>query len=197
MAAPTVEFFFDYVSPYSYLADTQVARVCADAGATLVHRPFFLGGVMKSAGNQPPGVVAAKARYMLADLERWSAAYGVPLRFAPRFPQNTLRAMRVALAAQDAGVFDAYHRAAFRAVWAEGRDLGDEADLAAVIAGAGLAPGRLLAAGAEADVKDRLRRQTDEAVERGAFGAPTFFVGDAMFFGNDRLEQLADHLRGR
>lgn len=196
MSAPTVEFFFDYVSPYSYLADARIADVCREAGATLVYRPFFLGGVMKAAENRPPGLVAAKARYMLTDLERWASSYGVPMRFAARFPQNTLRAMRVALAAQDAGVFEPYHRAAFRAVWAEGRDLGNEGDLVAVLHAAGLAPGRLLDASEEPALKERLKAQTQEAVDRGAFGAPTFFVGDTMFFGNDRLDHLAAHLRG-
>jgi 2-hydroxychromene-2-carboxylate isomerase len=194
--ARRLEYFFDYVSPYSYLADSQVPALVHRTGAELVHRPFLLGGVMKSAGNSPPATVAAKARYMPADIARWLRRYGLAFEFNPHFPVNTVKAMRGALAALEQGVFPAYHAALFRAMWREKQDLGDEAVLRAVIEGAGLDAGAILARAGEDAVKERLRANTDEAVARGSFGAPTFFVGDEMFFGNDRLDFVEEALKG-
>jgi 2-hydroxychromene-2-carboxylate isomerase len=194
--ARRLEYFFDYVSPYSYLADSQVPALVNRTGAELVYRPFLLGGVMKAAGNSPPATVAAKARYMPADIARWLRRYGLGFEFNPHFPVNTVKAMRGALAALDQGVFPAYHAALFRAMWREKQNLGDEAVLRGVIEGAGLDAGAILSRAGEDAVKERLRANTEEAVARGAFGAPTFFVGDEMFFGNDRLDFVEEALKG-
>lgn len=190
-----LEYFFDYVSPYAYLADTQLPALVARTGAKLVYRPFFLGGVMQGAKNSPPMTVPNKGSYMLTDLGRWTRRYGVELAFNPSFPVNTLHAMRVAVAAAAEPQFANLHAALFRANWVEGRNLGAPETLAEIITAAGFDGAALLARAGEQDVKDVLRRNTDEAVERGAFGAPTFFVGKEMFWGNDRLEFVEAALR--
>ena len=190
-----LEFFFDYVSPFSYLANTQVQAIAARTGAELVYRPFLLGGVMQATGNQPPATLPARGRYLPEDIGRWVRRYGIPFTFNPSFPMKTLDAMRAALAAQEQGVFPAYHAALFRAAWAEPANLADPAVLRDLIAKAGLDPAPLLAAAASEPIKERLKANTAEAVERGAFGAPTFFVGGEMFFGNDRLDFVEEALR--
>jgi 2-hydroxychromene-2-carboxylate isomerase len=127
---------------------------------------------------------------MGAELARWSGRYGVRFRMNPHFPINTMKLMRGAIAAQRAGRFDAYHAAIFPAVWAEERNVGDDAVLRAMLEQAGVEPASL-----ESDeVKNALRAATDEAVARGVFGAPTFFVGDEMFWGNDRIEWVEQSL---
>jgi 2-hydroxychromene-2-carboxylate isomerase len=190
-----LEYFYDYVSPFSYLADTQLDGLCQRTGAEIVYRPFFLGGVMQATKNSPPINVPNKGRYMFADISRWSRRYGVELNPNPHFPVNTLHAMRASVAAAGDGRFRDLHRALFRAVWVDGKNVADEDVLRSVIAGARLDAVAILARSKEAGVKDELRRNSEEAVERGAFGAPTFFVGQEMFWGNDRLDFLEEALR--
>jgi 2-hydroxychromene-2-carboxylate isomerase len=190
----SLEYFFDYVSPFSYLADTQLPAIVARTGAEIVYRPFLLGGVMNAAKNSPPITVPNKGKYMFADLARWARHYGVELNPNPHFPVNTLHAMRAAVAALGDARFADFHRAMYRGVWVEGRNLGDEDALRAAIDAAGLDGTTLLARAKEQAVKDTLRKNGEEAVERGAFGAPTFFVGDEMFWGNDRLEFVEEAL---
>jgi 2-hydroxychromene-2-carboxylate isomerase len=186
--APTLEFFFDYGSPFSYLADTQLDGLAARTGAEIAYRPILLGGVFKQTGNASPITIEAKRNYMRVELGRWAKRYGIaPLRNA-HFPINTMRLMRGAIAAQRAGVFPTYHRAVFDAFWARGLNLGDDAVMREVLQQAGLDAVRLNAMSEEQAVKDELRRNTEEAVRRGAFGAPTFFVGEDIFWGNDRLD---------
>ncbi len=184
-----LEFFFDYGSPYSYLADTQLAGLCERSGCELVYRPMLLGGVFKATGNRSPAQepVEAKRAYGGVEMGRWVAFYDVPFQGNPHFPIDTLRIMRVAHAAQRADVFERYHAALYPAFWVDGRNLGDETVLSALLDAAGLGARALLEAAADPEVKASLRATTDEAVARGAFGAPTFFVGDEMFFGADRL----------
>jgi 2-hydroxychromene-2-carboxylate isomerase len=140
--------------------------------------------------------VLAKGDYMAIELRRWAARYGVPFRANPHpFMRNTMRLVRGAVAAQKLGVFDAYHDAVYRAVWADAIDLGDDATLAGVLDKTGAPGAEILAAVEGQDVKDGLRRNTDDAVNRGVFGAPTFFVGSEMFWGNDRLDFVEEALR--
>ncbi|HZW59537.1 MAG TPA: 2-hydroxychromene-2-carboxylate isomerase [Woeseiaceae bacterium] len=183
-----LEFFYDYVSSYSYMANSQLRRI---AGDRVVYRPMFLGAVMEATGNRPPAAVPAKQRYLLDDLERWAARYGVRFRMNSRFPQNTLAALRLALVAGERGRFDALHPLLFDAMWVHDRDLGDSTVLAELAGAAGLDAEQSLAAIQQPAVKAALKANTDEAVRRGAFGAPTFFVGDEMFFGNDRFDFIA------
>ncbi len=186
-----LEFFYDYVSPYSYLADHEVGRVEA---AEVLYRPMFLGAVMQATGNRPPATVAAKGDYLRTDVRRWAAKYGIPFRFNSVFPQKTVNALRLAIAAQRRGVFERVHAPLFAAMFVEDRDLGDNDVLADIVAAAGLDADEMMAAIADQSIKDELRRNTEEAVERGAFGAPTMFVGEEMFFGNDRWEFVREAL---
>ena len=196
MSTKAVEFFFDFGSPASYLAWTQLPELCAAADATLIYRPMLLGGVFQATGNASPVTVPAKGKYLLIDLQRFAARYGVPLRFSPHFPINTLILMRGALGVQmrEPRRFEGYVSAMFRAMWAEGRNMGDPAIVAESLAGAGFDPESLLGLTADPAIKDALKASTEEAVTRGAFGAPTMFVGDQMFFGQDRLDFLRECL---
>jgi 2-hydroxychromene-2-carboxylate isomerase len=193
--AAHLEFFFDYGSPFSYLADTQLPDICARTGAQVIYRPFLLGGVFKATGNSSPINVAPKLRYMMDDLQRWAKHYGIAKPQNPHFPINTIALMRGAVAARRLEVFPAYHRAIYDAFWLEGLNLGDVAVVREALNRAGLDANRLLAACEDAAVKDELRAGTEEAVARGAFGAPTFFVGNEMFWGNDRLMFVEEILR--
>ncbi|HKJ24849.1 MAG TPA: 2-hydroxychromene-2-carboxylate isomerase [Myxococcota bacterium] len=192
----TVEYFFDYVSPFSYLADSQVPALVERTGAELIYRPFFLGGVMQASGNSPPATVPAKGKYMFSDIARWCERYGIELKFNPHFPVMTVKPMRAALVAQEQGVFPAFHAALFGAMWRDEKNVADPEVLAEVITAAGLDAGKILGRIGDEDVKEKLKANTAEAVERGAFGAPTFFVGDEMYFGNDRLDFLEAKLGG-
>ncbi len=187
--SPRLEFFFDYGSPYSYLADTQLAGLAARSGARVVYRPMLLGAVYKATGNQSPAQhpVEAKRRYGAVELRRWVAHYGVAFQSNPFFPIDTLPIMRACVVAQREGVFEAFHRAVYPAFWAEGLNLGDADVFAGVLARAGLDAKRLAERAAEPEVKAELRATTELAVKRGVFGAPSFFVGDELFFGADRL----------
>jgi 2-hydroxychromene-2-carboxylate isomerase len=192
----TVEFFFDFGSPASYLAWTQLPAICRAAGATLAYRPMLLGGVFQATGNASPVTVPAKGRYMLVDLARSALRYGVPLRFNPHFPINTLTLMRGAIGLQmrDPARFDAYVTTVFNAMWVDGLHMGDPGVVAEVLGRAGFDARSLLELAADPAVKDALKSATEEAVRRGAFGAPTMFVGDQMFFGQDRLDFVSDAL---
>ena len=196
MSDKTVEFFFDFGSPATYLAWTQLPAICSAAGATLAYRPMLLGGVFQATGNASPITVPAKGKYMLTDLARFARRYDVPMRFNPHFPINTLALMRgaVGLQLRDPGRFDVYVTAVFRAMWVEGRNMGDPAVVAEVLAQAGLDPQSILALTGDPAVKDALKAATEEAVRRGAFGAPTMFVGEQMFFGQDRLDFVREAL---
>jgi 2-hydroxychromene-2-carboxylate isomerase len=198
MSGKTIEFWFDFGSPASYLAFTQMPRIAAETGATLVWRPMLLGGVFKATGNASPVTVPAKGRWMMQDLQRWARRWGVPFTFNPHFPINTLTLMRgaVGLQLRRPQEFTRYAEAVFHAMWAAPLNLGDPAELAEVLRAAGLDAEALAALAADPEVKAALVAATDEAVARGVFGAPTVFVGAAMFFGQDRLDFVQEAARG-
>lgn len=192
-----VDFYYDYVSPYSYLAYTQRRRL-EEAGAALHHRIFFLGGLMGALGSTPPIMQPGKNRpaYLFTDILRWARYYGVPLQPNPTFPMNTLLLLRGAGLARREGLLDAYSERCFRACWAEGIDVGH------LDVGRGLAEDAGLSGAEWADyvssplAKAQLKADTEEALDRGVFGAPTFFVGDEQFFGNDRLHFVLEAVSG-
>jgi 2-hydroxychromene-2-carboxylate isomerase len=194
--ARTLEFYYDYGSPYSYLADTQVEAIAKRAGAALVRNPMLLGGVFKATGNTSPMTVALKSEWSAFDMPMWAKHYGVPFNRNPFFPVNTLALMRGAAAAQIDGIFERYHPAIYKAMWVDGVNLNDVGEVAKVLIAAGLDAARIGNRIQDQDVKDRLKATTDEAVARGVFGAPTSFVGDMMFFGNDRLPFVEMALKG-
>lgn len=192
-----VEFYFDVGSPAAYLAWTQLPAIARDAGAQIEYRPFLLGGVFQATGNRSPMEVPAKGQYMQDDLQRFARRYGVPFAHNPHFPINTLTLMRGALGLQlrEPQRMVPYGDAVFRAIWVEGQDMNDPATVAGVLQRGGFDPAQLLALASEPAVKDQLKAVTQEAVARGVFGAPTFFVGQDMFWGQDRLDFVKERLQ--
>jgi len=191
-----VEFFFDVASPYSYMCATQIDAVASKHGVDVRWRPMLLGAVFKAAGNDMPARVAAKATWMMKDLAMWAAHYRVPFAIPPSFPPNTLRAMRACCFAESKGSARPLGKALFDGYWARAVDPSSDEGLAQACRIAGLDAGEVARAAESQPMKDALRKNTDEAVSRGAFGAPTFFVGETMFFGNDRLPLLDRLLAG-
>lgn len=192
-----IEFFWDAASPYSYLAATQLDALAARTGATISWRPFLIGGAFKATGNTMPAAVPAKARYMRDDLRRWARRYGVPFNFPELFPLRSVLAQRVACAARARlPAASTLPLALMRAYWVDGCDLSQAEQVERVCTALGLDGTALLAAAESTEVKDQLRADTEEAVARGAFGAPTLFLGEHMFWGNDRLKLLEACLKG-
>ncbi len=196
---PRIEFFYDYGSPFSFLANAVIPGIAERHGAELVYRPMLLGGVFKATGNQSPAMetVVPKRAYGGKVMQRTAAQCGIEINPNPFFPINTITVMRLAVAAQREGVFEAYHAALYPAFWQQGLDLGQREVQVDVMTKAGLNSEKLLARAGDDDIKAELRATTEEAVERGAFGAPTFFVEDEMFFGVDHLAHLISHLEGQ
>ncbi len=194
--ARVVECFYDYGSPTSYLAAARLPAIAAARGAELVWRPMLLGGVFKATGNASPVTVPAKGRWMNQDIRRWAGRFGIPFEFNPAFPINTLTLMRgaVGLQMRRPQDFERYHRAVFDFMWRTPRNLGDLGVLAASLAEAGFDAEAFHALVSDPEVKARLVAVTEEAVERGVFGAPTCFVGGQMFFGQDRLDFVDEAL---
>jgi len=192
-----VEFYFDFGSPTSYLAYTQLPRIARDSGAEIVWRPMLLGGVFKGTGNQSPVMVALKGVWMWHDMDRWARRYGVPLVKNPHFIINTLTLMRIAVGLQmrHPGQFPRYVDTMFHAMWVEPCNLGDAAVVAGTLAKAGFDAAAFAALAADPEVKAKLIDVTDGAVQRGVFGAPTMFVGSEMFFGQDRLDFVREALK--
>jgi 2-hydroxychromene-2-carboxylate isomerase len=193
---PTIEFFFDFSSPYTYLASTRIHALAERTGAQLVTKPFVLGAVFKATGNEMPAHVPAKAAYMWKDLTAWAADYGVPFTLSPHFPVNSMAALRMFVALGDDPRAWPFAARVFRAVWAEEADIADKHTLHSLATELGLDADHLLRRIDEPDVKATLRTYTDDAIARGAFGAPTFFVGDQLFCGNDRLPFVERAARG-
>ena len=192
-----VEFFFDFGSPTAYLAWTQLPRIAMEARAEIVWRPMLLGGVFKATGNQSPVLIKPKGQWMFDDMARWARRYGVKLEMNPWFIINTLTLMRGAAGLQmrEPDRFLKYVDVMFRAMWESPVNLGNPDVVAEALKEAGFDPAAFAALVADPAVKRKLVDDTDEAVRRGVFGAPTMFVGNEMFFGQDRLEFVQDALR--
>jgi len=195
--AKQVEFFFDFGSSYSYIAYKALPGIAAAHAAQILWRPMLLGGVFKATGNHSPAEIAAKSKWMNRDLQRWAARYGAKFTRNPHFPINTMTLMRGAVGMQMRALdFAKYAEAVFHAMWAEPRNLGDAQELAAVLRQAGFDADAFQSMVNDPAVKEQLKKNTEEAVARGVFGAPTFFVGEDMFWGQDRLVFVAEALAG-
>ncbi|MEN2469587.1 2-hydroxychromene-2-carboxylate isomerase [Burkholderia sp. GS2Y] len=191
-----IDFYFDFGSPTAYLAWTQLPGIAADHQAELVFKPVLLGGIHKATNNASPATIAAKSAWMRKDLERFASKYGVRFAYNPYFPINTLVLMRGATGTQmrDEALFQRYVDAMFRAMWETPQNLGDMETLQKVLRDADLDPRLLYEIAQDQSVKDKLKADTEAAVARGLFGAPTMFVGEHMFFGQDRLDFVRDAL---
>jgi 2-hydroxychromene-2-carboxylate isomerase len=185
-----VEFYFDVGSPAAYLAWTQMPALCEAAGGNLEYRPMLLGGVFQATGNQSPMNIPAKSAYLKDDLPRFARRYGVPFRHNPHFPINTLSLMRVAAGLQlrDPARLVPYVDTVYRAIWVDGQNMNDPQVVASVLQQADFDAAALVALASDAEVKEHLKSLTATAVERGVFGAPTFFVLGQMYWGQDRLD---------
>ncbi|MBN3787156.1 2-hydroxychromene-2-carboxylate isomerase [Burkholderia sp. Ac-20353] len=191
-----VRFFFDVGSPASYLAWTQLPEICAKADARLIYKPMLLGGVFQATGNASPAVIPAKGRYTNHDYQRYARKYGVPFASNPHFPIITLFLMRVVTGVQlrEPERLQELLRAVFKAMWVDSLNLNEPELTARTLAEAGFDPQDMQALAANQEVKAALKAVTDEAVGQGVFGAPTTFVGEEMFFGQDRLDMIREEL---
>lgn len=190
-----LEFFFDFMSPPTYLAYTQMPGLVARTGAEIVWRPMLTLGLFELTGNSGPRAVPNKARWASADIQRFVKRYNVPFVSNPHM--DTLKIvppLRGAFVAQALGVFPAYCDAMFRGMWVEGVNIGEAQTWARLISDAGLDPQAFRDGIERPEIKDALRANNQEAAERGAFGAPSFFVADELFFGQDRLDFVEEAL---
>ena len=192
----TVEFYFDLGSPATYLAYTQLPKICEQTDSQLVYVPILLGGVFKATGNASPATVPAKGRYMFQDLDRYARRYGVPLKFNPHFPINTLMLMRAVTGIQlrHPERFGAFIDCLFKALWVDGRSLDEPTTVAAVLSQNAFDPREVLALTCDEEIKSILKHNTEQAVQRGVFGAPSMFVDNQLFFGQDRLDFVIEAL---
>jgi 2-hydroxychromene-2-carboxylate isomerase len=195
----TVDFIFDFASPNAYLAHHVLKGICARRGATMNVIPCLLGGIFKATNNQAPmiafGPVKGKMAYEMLETDRFIKRHRLErFKFNPHFPVNTLQVMRGLIAAEMDGAKDRYIDVVLRAMWEDGENMADAAVIARVLGAGGLNAARLVEMTQNPEVKERLAANTTAAVERGAFGIPTFFVGKEMFFGKERLGQVEEML---
>jgi len=196
-----IEFIYDFGGPNSWFVHRALPAIEAKGQVRFRYVPVLLGGLFKATGNRPPmltyGHVEAKVAYDRLEMQRFMARHGISgFKLNPHFPVNTLLAMRGAIAAERLGCGPAYREAMFKALWEDGLKLDDPAVWAETVAAAGLDAAALGALVEEAEVKAELVANTDAAVARGAFGVPTFFLGDEMWFGKDRLRDVVEAAGG-
>ena len=202
MSTTPIEFHFDFGSPNAYLSHKVIPAIEARTGARYDYVPVLLGGLFKLANNRSPGEAFAdipnKLAYERLEMQRFVQRHGLQaFAWNPHFPVNTLKIMRGACAAQKLGCFMAYAEAVYAAMWEQGLNMAEDGAIVATLQAAGLDAPRLLAAAQDADVKARLLENTQRSHERGAFGSPTFFVDDQMFFGKDKLRDVEEAINTR
>lgn len=189
----TVEFFFDFVSPYSYLAYSQLDSLQADISL----RPMHVLSVMKAVGNMPTTVTcSAKGRYAAADLARWARRYGVVVKRPDMRAMDNAACARAVLAAPSSEVARQITTALFNACWRDGQTLTTTAEVLGVLAAAGIETASLDGLIDAPETLEQLEKNNQEAAERGVFGAPSFLLGESLFFGNDRLDFVREQLAG-
>lgn len=199
MSLPAVQFMFDFGSPNAYLCHKVIPEIEDRTGVKFEYVPILLGGLFKLANNRSPGEAFAgipnKQAYDLLEVKRFVAKHKLD-RFQrnPFFPVNTLKIMRGAVAAQKLGNFMPYVDAVYAAMWEQGKDMNELSVIVEVLNTAGIDSAGILEASQQPDVKNGLLVGTQSAFERGAFGSPTFFVGDEIFFGKDRLKEVEDEI---
>ena len=192
--AKNIEFYFDFGSPTAYLAYTQLQLIAEKNKINLEYYPILLGGVFKATGNNPPASVPAKGKYMMVDLQRFADKYKVPYKRNPYFPVNTLSLMRGAVSYQEDGDFLKYVNVMFKNMWIEPKNLNDDEVLKKVLIDNNFDADDFIKRISDQNTKNKLISNTENAVKKGAFGAPTIFVGDEMFFGQDRMEFIENSI---
>ena len=196
------QFLFDFGSPNAFLSHEAIPAIEKRTGVKFEYVPILLGGIFKATNNKSPAETFAgvknKREFHALETERFVKRFGVkPYTWNPFFPVNTLNLMRAAVAAQFESVFEKYVEAAFHHMWVEPKKMDDPEIAMQALASSGLDAARLLARSQDADVKARLIENTQSAVERGAFGSPTFFVGKEMFFGKEQLREVEEMVSGK
>ena len=196
---PKVEFHFDFGSPNAYFAHKVIPGIEQRTGAKFAYVPILLGGVFKLTNNQPPMLqfkdVKSKNDYMKIEIVRFIRKHGLArFKMNPHFPVNTVQIMRGAVAAESEGQLAKYADAVFRHMWEDGLKMDDPEVIRTALDAAGLDGARTLARIQEQDVKDKLLKNTEGSVARGTFGAPTFFVGNEIFFGKDKLRDVEEEI---
>jgi 2-hydroxychromene-2-carboxylate isomerase len=193
-----LECFFDCSSPWTYFAFESLLRMQDEIGVTIQWRPFLVGGVFnavnKSVYNSRDAPVPAKSAYSKKDQQDWARYLGLPIHYRPSvFPVNSVKAMRACIVLEPEGKLVPFARATFKAYWTDDKDISQIPVLTEICTGLDIDAGKLLAAIDQQPVKDTLRTNTQEAIDRGGFGSPTIFVGgDDMYFGNDRMPLIKD-----
>lgn len=180
-----IEAYYDISSPYTYLAFTRLFDTAQRYGAKLILRPVYLGGIFKALDRPLPH--PQKLRYMQKDLSDWASFLGIPLNFPSVFPLNSIKVQRGAVWMKDRGLEEPYIRLMFPAYWVEDKDLSKDEVLVGLVETLGVRPEEFLEGVQSNNIKQRLKDFTEEALDRGVFGVPTFFVDGEMFWGNDRL----------
>ena len=192
----TLEFFWDPASPYTYLASTQIDKLVQRTGVSVRYRPFLLGGAFQATGNKPPGMLPPKGRYMMRDLDLLARYHKVPLDPPDSFPVHSVLALRCALVARQFDREVAFSNAVMKGHWGAGMDVSKPEVILRIAELVELDGHALIDGTQDPAIKDTLKANTAEAVERGAFGAPTFFLGDQMVWGADRMDLIRAYIQG-
>ena len=185
----SVEFYFDLGSPYSYLAYYRLLQIAEQQEIQVVYKPILLGGVFKATGNRSPIEIPVKGAYSILDMQRWAEYYHIPMQMNPHFPMNTLTLMRILTGVQLLHLekFEQVLKLLFDAMFGTPQNLNEPTVLAEVLKPSGFSVEDIMSMVQSEVVKQKLITETEQAIQRGIFGAPTFFVGDEMYWGQDRL----------
>ncbi len=199
MLDPKVQFLFDFGSPNAYLADLVIPKIEQRTGVKFDYVPVLLGGIFKATNNASPAVtlkdVKNKREYAFIETQRFIKKHGITtFKSNPFFPVNTLQLMRGAVAAQVEGVFQPYFKAVYHHMWEAPKKMDDPAVMREALISSGIDADRIIARSQDPAVKNKLMELTQNAVERGVFGSPTFFVGNEMFFGKDQLRDVEEEI---
>ena len=189
-----VTFCFDFGSPYSYLAYNNLNSI-RDAGGEVAILPVLLGGIFKATGNQPPAAVQKKGEYMFKDINRWSKKLDIPFKMNPYFPILTVPHMRGAVLAQRENILEKYMQVMFEAIWVKAMNLNDQEILTNIAEKSGIDPNQFAEEISSDEIKNKLRENTEFAISKGAFGVPTYYLDDEMFWGIDSVKFLLEGLK--
>ena len=189
-----VTFCFDFGSPYSYLAYNNLNSI-REAGGEVSIMPVLLGGIFKATGNQPPATVQKKGEYMFKDINRWSKKLDIPFKMNPYFPILTVPHMRGAVLAQRENILEKYMQVMFEAIWVKAMNLNDQEILTNIAEKSGIDPNQFAEEISSDEIKNKLRENTEFAISKGAFGVPTYYLDDEMFWGIDSVKFLLDDLK--